>query len=207
MLDWENRRSMWHLQTNAPLYDVAVIGGGIIGAAAANQLTADGFSTLLVERGDFAGATTGRTSRLQYSGLSYFSCIRSVWGMLQHPGEVIEAAELARRAMQDRSAFIRATRERVRPQIYHFPLYDDGSVPVWKVRTGFRLLELLDHGGVPLDTAVVAPAEARRDPMLCELRDLDRLIGVVRFTEYQFNWPERICVDSVLNARDGGPLC
>jgi glycerol-3-phosphate dehydrogenase len=40
--------------------------------------------------------------------------------------------------------------------------------------------------------------------MLCELRDLDRLIGVVRFTEYQFNWPERICVDSVLNARDGG---
>jgi hypothetical protein len=61
--------------------------------------------------------------------------------MPKHPGEVIEAAELARRAMQDRSAFIRATRERVRPQIYHFPLYDDGSVPVWKVRTGFRLLE------------------------------------------------------------------
>jgi dimethylglycine dehydrogenase len=62
MLDWDNRL-IWHLQTNAPLYDVAVIGSGITGAAAANQLTADGFSTLLVERGDFAGATTGRTSR------------------------------------------------------------------------------------------------------------------------------------------------
>lgn len=186
------------------LHDAVVIGGGITGAAAANQLTADGFAVMLVERGDFAGATTGRTSRLQYSGLSYFSGVKSAWSMIRRPGEVMQAAELARRAMRDRSAFIRATPERLCRQTHHFPLYDDGSIPVWQVRAGLRLLEALDRGGVPLETEIIEPAEARRDPMLCELRDPERLIAVLRFTEYQFNWPERICVDTVLHARDAG---
>ena len=68
-------------------YDVAVIGGGIIGCSAANHLTAAGFRTILLERGDIGGATSGRTSRLQYCGLSYFSRFRSVLGALAHPVE------------------------------------------------------------------------------------------------------------------------
>ncbi len=191
---------------NGEVYDVVVIGGGITGAGAANQLAADGFSVLLVERGDFGGATTSRTSRLQYSGLSYFSAARSFGGMLLRPGQVLEAAELARRAMRDRSAFVRATPERVRPVPFHFPLYNDGSIPVWKARTGFWLLEQLDRGGVPLDAQLLSPAEARQDPLLRELRAPDRLSGVLRVTEYQFDWPERICVDTVLNAQDSGAV-
>ena len=89
--------------------DVAVIGGGIIGCSAVNHLAAAGYATILLEQYDLAGATSGRTSRLQYCGLSYFSRFRSVLDALKHPRESWEGIELARRAMRDRSGFVRDT--------------------------------------------------------------------------------------------------
>src|SRR5579859_3973736 len=185
-------------------YDVAVIGGGIIGCSAANHLAAAGYRAILLEQFDLAGATSGRTSRLQYCGLSYFSRFRSLIGTLSRPGEAWEGVALARRAMRDRSRFVRETPERVRPITFFFPLYRDGSIPLWQVRLGFSLLERLDPGGVPLGQSVLSPDEARREPMLAHLRDRDRLVGVMQYTEYQFDWPERICVDAALNAEDNG---
>jgi len=145
------RSALWHripaeegAEAQVESYDVAVIGGGIIGCSAANHLTAAGFRTILMERGDIGGATSGRTSRLQYCGLSYFSRFRSVPGALAHPLESWESVELARRAMRDRSAFVRDTPERVRPITFYFPLHRDASEPLWKVRAGFALLERLD---------------------------------------------------------------
>ena len=186
------------------LYDVVVIGAGGIGASAANHLAAAGFATILLDKGDIAGATSGRTSRLQYCGLSYFWNFRSILGALSSPADSWRSIELAQRAMRDRSRFVRETPERVRPVTFHFPLYTDAGMPVWKVRAGFRLLEMLDSGGVPLGAQVLSPAEAQRDLLLRHLRDPERLTGVLRYTEYQFDWPERICVDAALHARDSG---
>ncbi|TIX28365.1 FAD-dependent oxidoreductase [Mesorhizobium sp.] len=39
------------------LFDVAIIGGGITGASAANHLAAAGFSTVLLEQSDFASGS------------------------------------------------------------------------------------------------------------------------------------------------------
>ena len=39
-------------------FDVAVIGGGINGASAAQHLAAAGYSVLLVEKGDFGSGST-----------------------------------------------------------------------------------------------------------------------------------------------------
>ncbi len=186
------------------VYDVAVIGGGIIGCSAINHLAAAGYRAILLEQSDIAGATSGRTSRLQYCGLSYFSRFRSVTDVLSHPWEAWEGIELARRSMRDRSGFVRSTPERVRPITFFFPLYRDGSIPLWQVRLGFSLLEKLDPGGVPLELALLGPEEAGREPLLHQLRDPDKLVGVMRYTEYQFDWPERICVDTALNAQDNG---
>lgn len=191
-------------KTGQITYDVAVIGGGITGASAANHLAAAGFLTILLERGDFAGGTSGRSSRLQHCGLTYFSPGRSLWNFLGRPALAIEHAELARRAMRDRSRFVRETPQRVRPIRFHVPLYRDGSIPVWKVKLGFKALEGMDRGGVPLELEILDAAAARVHPALQHLRDLDRLLGVIRFTEYQFDWPERICLDAALNAGDLG---
>lgn len=185
-------------------FQVAVIGGGITGASAANYLAAAGFDTILLEKGDFASGTSSRSSRLQHCGLTYFSPGRSIWNFLLRPRMALEHLELARRAMRDRSRFVRATPERVRPIRFHTPLYRNDGIPAWKARLGFRLLELLDPGGVPLDFELLSPEQALREPALRHLRDQRDLTGVVRFTEYQFDWPERICIDTLLHARDCG---
>lgn len=185
-------------------FDTVVVGGGIIGASAANHLATAGFSTILMERGDFAGATSGRSSRLQHCGLAYFSPGRSLANFLLNPRLAAQSLDHARRAMRDRSAFIRATPERVRPLTFFAPLYKDGSIPVWKAKLGLNLLERLDPHGVPLDIRHVPPEEVRRHPALAHLRDIDGLQGVLSFTEHQFDWPERICLDTMMHARQAG---
>jgi glycerol-3-phosphate dehydrogenase len=52
-------------------FDLAVIGGGINGAAVARDAAMRGLSVALIERGDFAGATSSRSSKLIHGGLRY----------------------------------------------------------------------------------------------------------------------------------------
>jgi pyridoxine/pyridoxamine 5'-phosphate oxidase len=48
-------------------YDVVVMGAGVNGASAAQHLSADGCSVLLVDRGDFAPGSSSRSSRVSIS--------------------------------------------------------------------------------------------------------------------------------------------
>lgn len=52
-------------------FDVAVIGGGINGAAIARDAAMRGLKVALVDRGDFAGATSSHSSKLIHGGLRY----------------------------------------------------------------------------------------------------------------------------------------
>src|ERR1700732_141305 len=52
-------------------FDLAVIGGGINGAAIARDAAMRGLSVALIDKGDFAGATSSRSSKLIHGGLRY----------------------------------------------------------------------------------------------------------------------------------------
>src|SRR5579863_4459867 len=52
-------------------FDIAVIGGGINGAAIARDAAMRGLRVALVDKGDFAGATSSRSSKLIHGGLRY----------------------------------------------------------------------------------------------------------------------------------------
>lgn len=52
-------------------FDVAVVGGGINGAAIARDAAMRGLRVALVDRGDFAGETSSRSSKLIHGGLRY----------------------------------------------------------------------------------------------------------------------------------------
>jgi len=64
---WEQ---MWNrLPTEE--YDVIIIGGGIVGACIARDASMRGLNVALVERKDFASATSGASSKLIHGGLRY----------------------------------------------------------------------------------------------------------------------------------------
>jgi len=54
-------------------FDVIVVGGGITGAAVAYEAASRGLKTVLVEKRDFAWATSAATSKLIHGGLRYLA--------------------------------------------------------------------------------------------------------------------------------------
>jgi len=106
-------------------FDLLVIGGGIIGAGIAEAASAHGMKVVLVERGDFASATSSASSKLIHGGLRYLQM-----------GDI----RLVREAHQERRALMSV----VAPHLVHrlpfvFPLYDNGP----HRRTGVLLYSAL----------------------------------------------------------------
>ena len=52
-------------------FDLAIIGGGILGAGIARDAVLRGLSVALVEKGDFASGTSSRSTKLVHGGLRY----------------------------------------------------------------------------------------------------------------------------------------
>jgi glycerol-3-phosphate dehydrogenase len=52
-------------------FDVAVIGGGILGACVARDAALRGLSTALIEAGDFAGRTSANSLKVVHGGLRH----------------------------------------------------------------------------------------------------------------------------------------
>ncbi|MEQ8291264.1 MAG: FAD-dependent oxidoreductase [Roseovarius sp.] len=187
-------------------FDVVVIGGGAVGCSAAREAAAAGYSVLLVEKGDFASGSSSRSSRLLHCGLRYFEAPNPVRYFARHPGRLLTSLSMARQAMQERRELVRTSPERVTPIDFFFPIYADGPYRPWQVDMAFKLLKRLAPDDVPLGYNRLKTPEALQKPMVAALGNRDRLEGAAQFTEYQFNWPERICLDAVLDAEEAGAV-
>ena len=180
-------------------FDVAVIGGGINGASAAQQLAAAGYRTLIVDRGfrlrlDRAiESTAALRPALSRAG-------RSVFDFVRHPGRFVEALRMARQAMQARHDFVESSPSSVNRMRFCFPIYHGDRYRGWQLDAAFKLLSLLGPADPPLDYERLAPEAVARRPLIRWLRDFDALHSVAVFREYQLDWPERICMDAVLEA-------
>jgi glycerol-3-phosphate dehydrogenase len=181
-------------------FDVVIVGGGVNGASAAQNLAAAGYETLLVEKGDFATGASGRSSRLLHCGLRYLAPGKSIWDFATHPGRLAVALRMARQAMQSRAQFVTETPERVRQLCFCFPIWKGGPYSGWQVDLAFKILGAVGSSKVPLDYKRLSPEEMARTPLVKWLRDADRIEGVAAFREYQFDGPERICVETALDA-------
>lgn len=188
------------------VFDVVVIGGGIIGASSAREAAAAGYSVLLVEKGDFASGSSSRSSRLLHCGLRYFEAPAPLRYFARHPRRFLTALRMARQAMRDRREIVRTAQARVRPIDFYFPVHEGGPYRPWQVDMAFRLLGRLAPGDVPLDYRMLPRDRALEVPMVAALGGGERLQSAARFTEYQFDWPERLCIDAVLDAEAAGAV-
>ncbi len=66
-----SRDGMLDRATELRPWDVIVVGGGCCGIATALDASARGYRTLLVERGDFTGGTSSRSTKLVHGGVRY----------------------------------------------------------------------------------------------------------------------------------------
>lgn len=187
-------------------FDVAVIGAGVNGASAAQHLAASGYRVVLLDKGDFASGSSSRSSRLLHCGLRYLAPGTSAWEFLLHPSRLATALRMARQAMASRSQFVATTPERARALKFAFPIYRGGPYAAWQVDLAFKILESLGPKDLPLDYRRLPPGEVRSTPLLKWLREPERLQSVAMFREYQFEWPERIALDAVLDAERMGAV-
>jgi glycerol-3-phosphate dehydrogenase len=107
-------------------YDLLVIGGGINGAGIARDAAGRGLATLLVERGDLAGATSSASSKLIHGGLRYL--------------EQYEF-KLVHEALAEREILLRVAGHLVWPARFVMPHVPELR-PRWMIRIG---LFLYDH--------------------------------------------------------------
>jgi len=99
--------------------DLLVIGGGITGAGVLREAASRGLRTLLVERDDFAGGTSSRSSKLIHGGLRYIA-----------EGQL----GITREACRERDLLQRLNPHLVRAIPFLFPAYEGQGHPLWHVR-------------------------------------------------------------------------
>ena len=108
--------------------DLLIIGGGITGAGIARDAALRGLRVALVDKGDIAGGTSSRSSRLIHGGIRYLEL-----------GDL----RLVFEASRERRVLLRIAPHLVRPLPFLFPAYRGARVPPWKLRAGLWLYDLL----------------------------------------------------------------
>ena len=163
-------------------YDVVVIGGGMAGAGAARDLVLRGLGVALVDKGDFASATTSRSSKLIHGGLRYL--------------ELFDFG-LVRESLRERETLRRLAPHVVRPLPFLVPFYDRSSRSLIKVRIGLRLYDWLTPGRDREHYRVLRPIDALSlEPAIAA----QGLRGAGYYFDDLLVFPERLCLENVLSA-------
>jgi len=188
-------------------FDVAVIGAGINGAAAAQELAAAGYRVVLLDKADYGAGSSSRSTRLVHCGLRYLAPGGSPYEFLWNPGRLLTALKMTRKAMAARAEFVTVAPARARKLTLGFPVWDDMPVRPWHVDLALRTVEALGPRQVPLERRLFRRSELGSVPLFSQVRDQHKLLAVNAFSEYQFNWPERVLMDMVLDAERMGAVC
>ena len=185
------------------VFDVAIVGGGINGASAAQHLTAAGYRVLVVEQGDFANGTTARSSRLLHCGLRHLASGANPAGSLR-PDRLVRSLSAARHDMLARDELVAAIPARLRRIDFCLPIYTDDVYSPWQMDAAFTILRALSPRGISLDYRRYTGAQLQQVPIAAWLREPQKLRAVAVFSEYLFDWPERIALDALFDARRMG---
>ncbi|HEY6579145.1 MAG TPA: FAD-dependent oxidoreductase, partial [Rhizomicrobium sp.] len=110
------------------VFDLLVVGGGITGAAIARDASLRGLSVALIERNDFAHATSAHNSKLIHGGLRYLRNFE--FG-------------LVRESLRERAAWLRIAPHLVRPLPFLLPLLDARMAARATMSAGLALYDLL----------------------------------------------------------------
>lgn len=131
--------------------DVVVVGGGITGCGVALDLALRGLRVTLIEKADFACATSSASSRLIHGGLRYLENFQ--FGFV-------------REALTERARLLDLAPDHVRPEPFLFALRDSDRLPTWKLAAGLTL-----YGALSLPRVIEWPRLAARREIAAVFHD------------------------------------
>jgi glycerol-3-phosphate dehydrogenase len=177
-------------------FDLLVIGGGIMGAAIARDASLRGLSVALVERNDFAHATSAHNSKLIHGGLRYLRNFE---------------LGLVRESLRERQIWLRIAPHLVHPLPFLLPVTDAGIGARTMLGSGLALYDLLSldsrasddpHQRLFAHAWLEADVAQALEPCL-EHMPLD---GAFRYFDAQMVAPERLALECVIDSAEFGAV-
>jgi glycerol-3-phosphate dehydrogenase len=169
----------------AQRYDLIVVGGGIQGAGVARDAALRGLQVALFERGDLAGETSSRSSKLIHGGMRYLEHLR--FG-------------LVREALGERALLLRLAPHLVWPCPFLLPFYEKEGRPRWMVEAGLLLYQMLaGRRAIGRIGHLSARAALEVEPELPRAK----LRGAGLYLDAQMD-DARLCLENALDAAQHG---
>jgi len=171
-------------------FDLAIIGGGILGAGIARDAALRGLTVALVEKGDFASGTSSRSTKLVHGGLRY----------LEHL-----SFGLVAESCRERMILLDMAPHLVTPLSFLLPAYEGDPRSLAMLRLGTTLYDWLTprrHAATPRHRTLSADETVAAEPAL----EREHLHGAVLFHDCQMD-DARLCLETVLDACRHGATC
>ncbi len=169
------------------VFDLIIVGGGIVGTGIARDAALRGLHTLLVEKEDFAYGTTSRSSRLIHGGLRYLRTLefRLVW-----------------QDLHEREILLTIAPHLVRELRFMIPLLRGKPLYRLTLPFGLRLYDLLATGkSLPSCRHLSQRETLRLEPSLA---DTEGLVGSYLYYDCAAEFMERLCLENALDAAEHG---
>lgn len=186
------RRNLENMATKT--YDILVIGGGITGASVAWDASLRGLSVGLVEKDDFAHATTSGSSKMVHGGLRYLI-----------NGEL----KLVRESLRERRIWENIAPHMVHPLPFVIPTYGWGMKSGLVLSIGLAFYDLLSFDRNFLsdeDKKLPAYRSISRGGALQLMPHFEKegLTGAKIYYDCQMFSPERLCLECIEGAVEYG---
>jgi glycerol-3-phosphate dehydrogenase len=150
-------------------YEVAVVGGGILGVGAAQACAAAGYRCVVLEQDDWASGTSSRSSKLIHGGLRYLET---------------KQFSLVRESLRERAILLRIAPGLVKPLAFNIPVYRSTRRRPWELAAGLGLYAWL-AGWTRLARFGATSAKRLPAPMRASGLKTDGLQAVFRYWDAQ----------------------
>jgi glycerol-3-phosphate dehydrogenase len=175
-------------------FDLLVIGGGVTGACVARDAALRGLKVAIIEKDDFAHATSARNSKLIHGGLRYLKNFE---------------LGLVRESLKERRIWQRIAPHLVQPLPFMLPVYNGGFRARATLSAGLTLYDALSFDRTWLDDPgqrlsghrwLSAKKALAREPLV----EGPGLEGAFLYYDAQMYAPERLALECVVDAVEHG---
>ncbi|HOW87429.1 MAG TPA: glycerol-3-phosphate dehydrogenase/oxidase [Candidatus Omnitrophota bacterium] len=167
------------------VYDLLVIGGGINGAAIAHLAAKRGMKVALLEKGDFASGTSSKSTKLIHGGIRYLENLEF---------------DLVYESLRERHIQLEVAPHLVKALPFVIPVYEGDKRPLWMMRLGVFLYDLLaGHYRIKPHRNLTREEVIKLEPGI----EQKGLKGGVLYYDAQMD-DARLCLENVLMAAQYG---